>query len=83
VAVPAFTQMLIFYALFMFCLTSFALRQNHFMAEDFIVVMILFSFDLPCDSVYGDHVSLFPILASIYFFLLHDDDNGSKICHNS
>ncbi|MEP3208742.1 MAG: membrane protein insertase YidC [Maribacter sp.] len=66
--VPAFLQMPIFYALFMFFPTSFALRQKSFLwAED------LSSYDsiaqLPFEiPFYGDHVSLFPILASVAIF---------------
>lgn len=66
--VPALLQLPIFYALFMFFPTSFALRQKSFLwAED------LSSYDtiahLPFKiPFYGDHVSLFPILASIAIF---------------
>ncbi len=66
--VPALLQLPIFYALFMFFPTSFALRQKSFLwAED------LSSYDtiahLPFHiPFYGDHVSLFPILASIAIF---------------
>lgn len=63
--VPALLQMPIFYALFMFFPTSFALRQKPFLwAEDlssYDTIMEL-PFTIP---FYGDHVSLFPILASI------------------
>ncbi|MGB5319786.1 membrane protein insertase YidC [Eudoraea sp.] len=66
--VPAVVQLPIFYALFMFFPTSFALRQKSFLwAED------LSSYDtiaeLPFNiPFYGDHVSLFPILASVAIF---------------
>jgi len=65
---PALVQLPVFYALFMFFPTSFALRQKPFLwAED------LSSYDtianLPFNiPFYGDHVSLFPILASIAIF---------------
>jgi len=66
--VPAFLQMPIFYALFMFFPTSFALRQKSFLWADdlssFDTVLEL-PFTIP---YYGDHVSLFPILASIAIF---------------
>lgn len=66
--VPAFLQMPIFYALFMFFPTSFALRQKPFLWADdlssFDTVLEL-PFTIP---YYGDHVSLFPILASIAIF---------------
>jgi YidC/Oxa1 family membrane protein insertase len=66
--VPAVLQLPIFYALFMFFPTSFSLRQKSFLwAED------LSSYDtiaqLPfAIPFYGDHVSLFPILASVAIF---------------
>jgi len=63
--VPALLQMPIFYALFMFFPTSFALRQKPFLWADdlssYDAIMQL-PFNIP---FYGDHVSLFPILASI------------------
>lgn len=63
--VPALLQMPIFYALFMFFPTSFALRQKPFLWADdlssYDAIMEL-PFTIP---FYGDHVSLFPILASI------------------
>jgi YidC/Oxa1 family membrane protein insertase len=66
--VPALLQMPIFYALFMFFPTSFALRQKSFLwAEDLssydAIAQLPFSIPL-----YGDHISLFPILASIAIF---------------
>jgi YidC/Oxa1 family membrane protein insertase len=66
--IPALLQMPIFYALFMFFPTSFALRQKSFLwAEDlssYDTIMEL-PFNIP---FYGDHVSLFPILASVAIF---------------
>lgn len=66
--VPALIQMPIFYALFMFFPTSFALRQKSFLWADdlssYDTIMEL-PFNIP---FYGDHVSLFPILASIAIF---------------
>ncbi len=62
---PAILQIPVFYALFTFFPTAFDLRQKSFLwAED------LSSYDtiaeLPFNiPFYGDHVSLFPILASI------------------
>ena len=62
---PALLQIPVFYALFTFFPTAFDLRQKSFLwAED------LSSYDtiaeLPFNiPFYGDHVSLFPILASI------------------
>ncbi len=67
--VPALLQLPIFYALFMFFPTSFALRQKSFLwAEDLssydMIAQLPFSIPF-----YGDHVSLFPILASIAIFI--------------
>ncbi|MGB5555076.1 MAG: membrane protein insertase YidC [Flavobacteriaceae bacterium] len=66
--VPALLQMPIFYALFMFFPTSFALRQKSFLWADDLSsydAIAQLPFDIP---FYGDHVSLFPILASIAIF---------------
>mgnify|MGYP000224048806 CR=1 FL=1 len=65
---PAVVQMPIFYALFMFFPTSFALRQKSFLwAEDLSSydVVAELPFNIP---FYGDHISLFPILASVAIF---------------
>ena len=68
--IPAFIQMPIFYALFMFFPTSFALRQKSFLwADDLSSFDTIYQFPegftIP---FYGDHISLFPILASIAIF---------------
>ena len=66
--VPAVLQMPIFYALFMFFPTSFALRQKSFLWADDLSsydVVANLPFEIP---FYGDHVSLFPILASVAIF---------------
>ena len=66
--VPALLQLPIFYALFMFFPTSFALRQKSFLwAEDLSSydTIAQLPFSIP---FYGDHVSLFPILASVAIF---------------
>ncbi len=68
--VPAFIQMPIFYALFMFFPTSFALRQKSFLwADDLSSFDTIYQFpegfSIP---FYGDHISLFPILASVAIF---------------
>ena len=66
--IPALLQLPIFYALFMFFPTSFSLRQKSFLwAEDLSSYDTIFNlpFSIP---FYGDHVSLFPILASIAIF---------------
>ncbi|MEX0274064.1 MAG: membrane protein insertase YidC, partial [Flavobacteriaceae bacterium] len=66
--IPALLQLPIFYALFMFFPTSFALRQKSFLwAEDLASydTIAQLPFTIP---FYGDHVSLFPILASVAIF---------------
>ncbi|MFH6604893.1 membrane protein insertase YidC [Maribacter algicola] len=66
--VPALLQMPIFYALFMFFPTSFALRQKSFLWADDLSsydAIAHLPFSIP---FYGDHVSLFPILASVAIF---------------
>ena len=66
--VPALVQMPIFYALFMFFPTSFALRQKSFLLADDLSsydTILELPFYIP---FYGDHVSLFPILASVAIF---------------
>jgi YidC/Oxa1 family membrane protein insertase len=66
---PALLQIPVFYALFTFFPSAFDLRQKSFLwAED------LSSFDTVAElpfyiPFYGDHVSLFPILASIAIFV--------------
>ena len=67
--VPALLQLPIFYALFMFFPTEFSLRQKSFLwAEDLSSYDTIFNlpFTIP---FYGDHVSLFPILASVAIFI--------------
>jgi len=70
--VPALLQMPIFYALFMFFPTSFALRQKSFLwADDLSSYDTIFEWttNIPVISTfYGNHVSLFPILASVAIF---------------
>ena len=67
--IPALIQLPVFYALFQFFPSAFDLRQQGFLwADD------LSSYDKIADlpfhiPFYGDHVSLFPILASIAIFI--------------
>ncbi|THD65724.1 membrane protein insertase YidC [Robertkochia marina] len=66
--VPALLQLPIFYALFMFFPTAIMLRQKKFLwAEDLSSYDVIaeLPFTIP---FYGDHVSLFPILASVAIF---------------
>ena len=65
---PALIQMPVFYSLFMFFPVAFALRQKKFLwAEDLSSydVVAELPFNIP---LYGDHVSMFPILAAIAIF---------------
>lgn len=66
--VPALLQMPVFFALFRFFPSSIDLRQKGFLwADDLSAYDSIFKlpFKIP---FYGDHVSLFPILASIAIF---------------
>ena len=68
---PGLLQIPVFYALFMFFPSAFDLRQKSFLWADDLSAydsIIDFGFYIP---LYGDHVSLFPILAaiSIFFFM--------------
>ncbi|MAU14402.1 MAG: membrane protein insertase YidC [Muricauda sp.] len=77
--VPALLQLPIFYALFMFFPTSFALRQKSFLwAEDLSSYDTIFElpFTIP---FYGDHVSLFPILASVAIFFYMQMTTGQNM----
>ncbi|WP_264559222.1 membrane protein insertase YidC [Flavobacterium sp. N2270] len=75
---PALMQMPVFYALFQFFPSMFDLRQQGFLwADD------LSSFDavyqLPFTiPFYGDHVSLFPILASVAIFFYMKMTTGDQ-----
>lgn len=76
---PGLMQIPVFYALFMFFPTAFALRQKSFLwADD------LSSFDSVLDlpfhiPFYGDHVSLFPILAAIAIFFYMKMTTGQQM----
>lgn len=66
--IPAVLQMPVFFALFKFFPTNLSLRQESFLwAPDLSSYDTVFQlpFSIP---FYGDHVSLFPILASIAIF---------------
>ncbi len=75
---PALLQLPVFYALFMFFPTAFDLRQKSFLwAED------LSSYDTIAElpfriPIYGDHVSLFPILASVAIFFYMKMTTGQQ-----
>ncbi|WP_285656614.1 membrane protein insertase YidC [Allomuricauda sp. NBRC 101325] len=77
--VPALLQLPIFYSLFMFFPTSFALRQKPFLwANDLSSYDTVFElpFTIP---FYGDHVSLFPILASVAIFFYMQMTTGQSM----
>jgi len=66
---PAILQIPVFYALFTFFPTAFDLRQKSFLWADDLSsydTIAELPFTIP---FYGDHVSLFPILASIAIFV--------------
>jgi YidC/Oxa1 family membrane protein insertase len=66
--IPAVLQMPVFFALFKFFPTNLALRQENFLwANDLSSYDTIFQlpFTIP---FYGNHVSLFPILASVAIF---------------
>ncbi|WP_299435924.1 membrane protein insertase YidC [uncultured Maribacter sp.] len=81
--IPAFIQMPIFYALFMFFPTSFALRQKSFLwADDLSSFDTIFEWSqhIPVISTfYGNHISLFPILASIAIFFYMQMTTGQNM----
>ena len=65
---PAFIQLPVFYALFCFFPVAFALRGESFLwAEDLSTFDVIaeLPFYIP---LYGDHISLFPILAGVTMF---------------
>ncbi|MGX7668673.1 membrane protein insertase YidC [Flavobacterium pedocola] len=75
---PAFAQIPIFYALFQFFPSMFDLRQKSFLwADDLSSYDSIFKlpFTIP---FYGDHVSLFPILASIAIFFYMKMTTGDQ-----
>jgi YidC/Oxa1 family membrane protein insertase len=76
---PALLQMPVFFALFKFFPTAFELRQKSFLwADDLSSYDEVFSlpFKIP---YYGDHVSLFPILASISIFFYMQMTTGQNM----
>ena len=76
---PALLQIPVFYALFTFFPTAFDLRQKSFLWADDLAsydVVAELPFHIP---FYGDHVSLFPILASIAIFVYMMMSMGSTM----
>ena len=76
---PAFLQMPIFFALFVFFPAAFSLRGKSFLWADDLSSydsILDFGFSIP---LYGDHVSLFPILASIAIFFYTKMTTGQQM----
>ncbi|QXP65028.1 membrane protein insertase YidC [Polaribacter sp. HaHaR_3_91] len=66
--IPAILQMPVFFALFKFFPTNLALRQENFLwANDLSSYDMIYQLPIKI-PFYGDHVSLFPILASVAIF---------------
>ncbi len=66
---PALMQIPVFYALFNFFPSAFELRQKKFLWADDLSsydTIAQLPFEIP---FYGDHISLFPILASVAIFI--------------
>jgi YidC/Oxa1 family membrane protein insertase len=76
---PGLIQLPVFYALFMFFPTAFALRQKSFLWADDLSSYDVIA-DLPFSiPFYGDHVSLFPILAAIAIFFYMKMTTGQQM----
>jgi YidC/Oxa1 family membrane protein insertase len=76
---PGLMQIPVFYALFMFFPTAFDLRQKSFLwADDLSSYDSIFElpFNIP---FYGDHVSLFPILAAVAIFFYMKMTTGQQM----
>ena len=76
---PGLMQIPVFYALFMFFPTAFDLRQKKFLwVEDLSSYDVIANlpFKIP---FYGDHVSLFPILAAIAIFFYMKMTTGQQM----
>ncbi|WP_179351818.1 membrane protein insertase YidC [Winogradskyella vidalii] len=78
---PGLMQIPVFYALFMFFPTAFALRQKSFLwADDLSSFDSIYNFpDGFSIPFYGDHVSLFPILAAIAIFFYMKMTTGQQM----
>jgi len=76
---PGLVQLPVFYALFMFFPTAFVLRQKSFLWADDLSsydVIAHLPFTIP---FYGNHVSLFPILAAIAIFFYMKMTTGQQM----
>ncbi|WP_456439607.1 membrane protein insertase YidC [Psychroserpens sp.] len=78
---PGLIQLPVFYALFMFFPTAFALRQKSFLwADDLSSFDSIYDFPAGFSiPMYGDHVSLFPILAAIAIFFYMKMTTGQQM----
>ncbi len=79
---PALMQIPVFYALFQFFPSAFQLRQKGFLWADDLSsydTIAQLPFKIP---FYGDHVSLFPILASIAIFIYMQMTTGQTMQNN-
>jgi YidC/Oxa1 family membrane protein insertase len=77
--IPALLQLPVFYALFMFFPSAFQLRQKDFLWADDLSsydTVLELPFNIP---IYGDHISLFPILASIAIFFYMKMTTGQQM----
>ncbi|TYB76964.1 membrane protein insertase YidC [Bizionia myxarmorum] len=76
---PALIQLPVFYALFQFFPSAFDLRQKSFLwADDLSSYDVIAELPFPI-PFYGDHVSLFPILASIAIFFYMKMTTGQQM----
>jgi len=76
---PGLLQVPVFYALFMFFPSAFDLRQKSFLWADDLSAydsILDFGFYFP---LYGDHVSLFPILAAVSIFFYMKMTTGQQM----
>ena len=76
--IPALLQLPVFYALFTFFPVAFELRKKSFLWADDLSSydsVLELGFNIP---FYGDHVSLFPILASIAIFFYTQMTTGQQ-----
>ncbi|WBL24611.1 membrane protein insertase YidC [Zunongwangia sp. HGR-M22] len=79
---PALMQIPVFYALFQFFPSAFQLRQKSFLWADDLSsydVIAELPFHIP---FYGEHVSLFPILASVAIFIYMQMTTGQSMQAN-
>ncbi|MDA9596952.1 membrane protein insertase YidC [Flavobacteriaceae bacterium] len=76
--IPALLQLPVFYALFTFFPVAFELRKKSFLwADDLSSYDSILDLDFSI-PFYGDHVSLFPILASIAIFFYTQMTTGQQ-----